>query len=71
LGSYEVLDALLHAYFSLQDGIACEEIEFENLVDLGFDKDYVVKTIKKVRGSAYKRLQACPGAVLPEELRQL
>jgi len=71
LGSYEVLDALLHAYLSLQDGIACEEIEFENLVDLGFDKDYVVKTIKKVKGSAYKRLQACPGAVLPEELRQL
>jgi len=82
LGSYEVLDALLYAYGTHLGDSACScsvpqstkdtgayEHKFETLVDLGFDKDYVVKTIKKVKGSAYKRLQACPGAVLPKEMQ--
>jgi len=86
LGCYETLDALLYAYnarhascedfakecgrMKIREDKDAYEHKSETLVDLGFDKDYVVKTIKKVRGSVYKRLQACPGAVLPKELQQ-
>ncbi|MCL2379892.1 MAG: NAD(+) synthase [Coriobacteriia bacterium] len=64
LGSYCQLDALLYA---LQNGRE-KPSGFTQFEDLGFDKDYVVEIANRVAKSRYKQQQACPGAMLPDEV---
>ena len=63
LGSYRELDALLYA---LNEGSK----SVSELKQLGFDSDYVDEIVHKVKSSEFKRLQAAPAAVLPQEFRE-
>jgi len=54
LPPYEILDPILKAY--VEDDLAIEQI-----VDMGFDRSTVLRTVGLVDGSEYKRRQAPPG----------
>jgi len=81
LGPYSQLDTLLYILEGLQGELSQrgegqkivkeKEIDFAYLERLGFDKDYVRKIAVKVQCSAYKKEQACPGAILPGEIIDL
>ena len=57
LGDYAVLDALLHQYLA-------KEASKDALIQMGFDSLYVEDILNRIKNSAFKRVQACPGAVL-------
>ncbi len=54
LPPYEVLDPILQAYVE-------EDKSFEEIIDMGFEKDIVGRVLKMVDASEYKRRQAPPG----------
>jgi NAD+ synthase (glutamine-hydrolysing) len=54
LPPYDVLDPILKAYIEEYKG-------YDEIVNLGFDPQYVKKAIKLVDGSEYKRRQSPPG----------
>ncbi len=54
LPPYEVLDLILVAYIEEQKSI-------EEIVEMGYPKDLVLKVIKMVERAEYKRKQAAPG----------
>ncbi|BCS82215.1 NAD+ synthase [Anaerocellum diazotrophicum] len=54
LPPYEVLDPILIAYIEEQKSI-------EEIVEMGYPKDLVLKVIKMVERAEYKRKQAAPG----------
>ncbi len=54
LPPYDVLDAILHRYIELELGAAA-------IISEGFDADTVIRVIKLVDRSEYKRRQAAPG----------
>lgn len=53
LPPYEVLDALLYRF--IEEGQLADEI-----IEAGFESKMVHKTLNQLRGSAFKRYQACP-----------
>jgi len=54
LPPYDILDAILHRYVE-------EEMGAAEIVNAGFDRDVVLRVIKLVDRSEYKRRQAAPG----------
>ena len=54
LPPYEILDAILHQYVEDEKGAT-------EIIDMGFDRDVVLRVIKLVDRSEYKRRQAAPG----------
>jgi NAD+ synthase (glutamine-hydrolysing) len=54
LPPYEILDAILHRYVE-------EEMGAAEIVKAGFDRDVVLRVMKLVDRSEYKRRQAAPG----------
>ncbi len=54
LPPYEILDAILHQYVEEEKGAA-------EIIHAGFDRDVVLRVIKLIDRSEYKRRQAAPG----------
>jgi len=54
LPDYDILDAILRHYID-------EDLAYQEIVDKGFDSELVLKTLKMVDGSEYKRRQAAIG----------
>ncbi|MBI5875772.1 MAG: NAD+ synthase, partial [Deltaproteobacteria bacterium] len=54
LPPYDILDDILKAYVENDKG-------FEEILEMGFDKETVKKVIKMVDASEYKRRQSPPG----------
>lgn len=54
LPDYSVLDPILEAFIE-------EDLSVEEIVDLGFDRDVVVRILGMVKRNEYKRRQAPPG----------
>jgi NAD+ synthase (glutamine-hydrolysing) len=54
LPPYEILDAILHQYVEEEKGAT-------EIIDMGFDRDVVLRVIKLIDRSEYKRRQAAPG----------
>jgi len=54
LPPYEILDPILKAYVE-------DDAEIEQIAGMGFDRDIVLKAVRLVDGSEYKRRQAPPG----------
>jgi NAD+ synthase (glutamine-hydrolysing) len=54
LPPYEILDAILHQYVEEERGAA-------EIISSGFDRDVVLRVIKLIDRSEYKRRQAAPG----------
>ena len=57
LGPYSLLDAVLYQAWIQGRGSA-------ELIQAGFDSDYVEAILQKVYRTNFKRMQACPGAIL-------
>lgn len=53
LPDYEVLDGILYQYIEMRQGL-------EDIVQLGFDRNIVEKTLKLMNKNEYKRNQFCP-----------
>ena len=54
LPPYDVLDAILHRYVEEEKGVA-------EIISEGFDRETVVRVIRLIDRSEYKRRQAAPG----------
>jgi NAD+ synthase (glutamine-hydrolysing) len=54
LPEYDILDTILHKYVE-------ENRSIEDIVALGLDRDEVVKVVKMIDRSEYKRRQSPPG----------
>lgn len=54
LPPYEILDPILKAYVE-------DDAEIDQIAGMGFDRDIVLKAVRLVDGSEYKRRQAPPG----------
>ncbi|MDO5769648.1 MAG: NAD+ synthase [Psychrobacter sp.] len=60
LPDYDILDGILRHYID-------EDMSFQDIVDKGFDSEMVVKTIKMVDKSEYKRRQAAIGTKISQK----
>ena len=75
LGPYLMLDTVLYTFFKgsgkntkgKRPGDLVNSAQ-EVLFEMGFEQDYVADIITKVINSEYKKIFACPGAVLPKRL---
>ena len=54
LPPYEILDAILAAFVE-------RDLSVDDICELGFDRDTVVRVLSMVRRNEYKRRQAPPG----------
>jgi NAD+ synthase (glutamine-hydrolysing) len=59
LPEYEILDPILKAYVE-------DDREFEEMLEMGFDRKTVERVIRLVDSSEYKRRQAPPGVKITE-----
>ena len=53
LPDYELLDQILYQYIEMQQG-------YDKILELGFEKEVVIKILKLVNSSEYKRFQFAP-----------